>query len=137
MLALWEWPRVAHAHRVERQLAMWESRWGTEAVHHFVYAAELYNTGSAIGLASVLVFVVAATSGASFAATSAVVVTFALAVPLMVAGVFQMQRATALIARRYGVSPKARPPLTLRRMRRVELFDAWVGAHGVSGDSLP
>ena len=134
MLALWEWPRVAHVHRVERQLATWESRWGTEAVHHFVCAAGLYNTGAAIGVASVLVFVVAATLGASFAATAAVILTFALAVPLMVAAVFQMQRATALIARRYGVSPKARPLLTLERMHRVELFDAWVGAHGASRD---
>jgi hypothetical protein len=137
MLALWAWPRLAHARRVERQLATWESRWGTEAVHQFVCAVELYNTGAGMGVASVLVFVVAATLGASFVATGAVAVTFALAVPLMVAGVFQMQRATALIARRYGVSLKARPWLTLKRMHRVELFEAWVGTHGASGDRLP
>ena len=129
MLNLARHVRGVRARLLARRMATWEGRWGSEAVKKQQLGVELYNVGGVSGVVFVLVFVLASASAIPFVAGAAVVLTFGFSVVLMAAGAFQVSRATRLISRRYGISPKVRPPLTLKRCADPVLFDAWVVMH--------
>lgn len=134
MLNLARHVRGVRARLLARRMGTWEGRWGSEAVKKQQLGVELYNVGGVSGVVFVLVFVLASASAIPFVAGAAVVLTFGFSVVLMAAGAFQVSRATRLISRRYGISPKVRPPLTLKRCADPVLFDAWVVMHhGVRG----
>jgi len=129
--------RGVRARLLAKRMVTWEGRWGSEAVKKQQLGVELYNVGGVSAVVLLLVFFLASASNMTFVAHAATVLTFGFSVVLMAAGAFQVSRATRLRSRRYGISPKARPPLTWKRCADPVLFDAWVvmhhGARGPEG----
>jgi len=123
-----------HARLLAKRMAKWEGRWGSEAVKKQQLGVELYNVGGVSAVVLLLVFFLSSARNMTFVAHAATVLTFGFSVVLMAAGAFQVSRATRLISRRYGISPRARPPLTLKRCADPVLFDAWVVMHGNAQD---
>jgi hypothetical protein len=121
--------RGVRARLLAKRMVTWEGRWGSQAVKRYQRGVELYNVGGVSGVFLLLVFFLASASNMTFVAGVAVVLGLSFSGVLTFAGAFQFSRATRLISRRYGISPKARPPLTLKRCADPVLFDAWVVMH--------
>jgi len=117
-----------------KRMGTWEGRWGSEAVGRYQRGVELYNVGAVSGVVLLFVFFLASASAMTFVAGVAVVLSLGFSVVLTAAGAFQVSRATHLICPRYGISPKVKPLLTLKRMTNPRLFDAWVATHGNAQD---
>jgi hypothetical protein len=114
--------------RVARRLTVWEPRIGREALEERERGLTLFVVGWLTVLALIVLFMIGSSNNVKPLAITAVVATFAVALPIMTWGGVCLARTSSLIIDRYGFPKRAKKTLTIKKMREAALFDRWVAS---------
>jgi hypothetical protein len=118
--------RLMSRRRTAKRLALWDGRMGREALEERQRGLTLFVTGWLSVLALIVLFMIGSSNNVEPLAVTAVVATFAVALPIMTWGGVCLSRASRLIINRYGFPKNASKTLSIRTMRDPALFDRWV-----------
>ena len=116
-------------HRVRACGTALEDRWGHRQALSYDRAVTCYIAGGLGGIFGMALFVAATILQLGVVSAALLVVVFLGCMPLMAVSVVFVVRVSDAIYASYGIPKRAHPKLSLRDMKDVERFDAWVSQH--------
>lgn len=105
-------------------------RWGHDAAAKFDRAGTLYSFGGFGAVAMLALFLASSAAGWHHIAIGALATGFLIFVPSMGVASMMMFSLVRNICRRYDISPRSKPPLSIKALKSAASFDAWLIAHG-------